>query len=119
MSRTRTIDVGWAAPDTDDDMIVTMEYEPGSPGGREEPPCGPEISVLEIREDREGGALRPDLLDAANKWLAGRGYDVVCDRIADEDADRYAAAMEDRADSARDAIWDTVRAFAGKKPCPF
>lgn len=122
MSRSRTITTGWTHPETEEEFRVTMEYEPGSDGGWEEAPSGPEIRVLRVVEDKPGGVSRPDLIDLVDAELDGRyGDDVSCE-IGDYERDAYAAAMEDRADalreraredSARDVIWDSVRFMAG------
>lgn len=102
MARTRKIDVGWSHPETEEDLVVTLECEAGSPGGRDEPPSGPELTVLEIREDKEGGALRPDLLDAAEKALCGPWGDKVAEAAQNAEDGDYEAAMEREGDYHRE-----------------
>ena len=101
MARPRTSEIGWTDADGDD-YRVTLEYEPGSEGCAYEPPTGPEVTVVRVVEDFPGGAERPDLIAVVEAELDGPLYDRVCDRIEDGERDRFAAAMEDRADAARD-----------------
>lgn len=119
--KTRTITTGWTHPETEEEYRVTLRYTPGHDGSAWEPPEGPEIEILKVVEDRPGGVERPDLIDLIDAELDGRWGDDVSDKIGDYERDAYAAAMEDRADAAREnryldaraAIWDTVSLFAG------
>ena len=89
----RHVTVGWMDPETEIDYRVTLSVTPGDPGrtwGPPEkcyPPEGPEIEVLSVREDRPGGAERPDLVDRAEKALALDPGEVL-DRLED-DSERW------------------------------
>lgn len=98
----RTIEIGWTHPETEDDYRVTLEYEPGSPGGWEEAPSGPELRVLKVTEDRPGGAERPDLIATVEAELDGPWGDRASDEIGDAERDAYAAYCDDEHDRARD-----------------
>lgn len=102
MARTRTIETGWTHPETEDDYRVTLEFEPGSPGGRDEPPTGPEIAVVKVVEDRKGGVERPDLIAMVEAELDGRFGDEATEEIGEYEEDARASALEARGDAARE-----------------
>lgn len=108
MARTRTITTGWTHPETEEEYRVTLSYTPGSPGrtygepGDCYPAEGPEIEIVSVVEDKEGGAPRPDLFAAVEAELDGSWGDTVADEAEDDAQDRYAAEMENRADARRE-----------------
>lgn len=93
----RQITVGWEHED--ESYRVTGNLTPGreATGPRYdsagEPAEGPEFEVVSVREDRSGGALRPDLVSVAQADLGLVGEA--------EEAEREAAecAREDAAES--------------------
>ena len=108
MARAREITTGWEHPTTEESYRVTLSCTPGSPGrsygdpGDCYPAEGPEFEVIEVREDRVGGQLRPELIPVVEAELSGRWGDEVAE-VAEYDArDRRVAYDEDRADAARE-----------------
>jgi hypothetical protein len=101
----RTVTVGWSHEDVDFRVVCTLT--PGSPGrgadlnGPGEPAYGPEVEIVEVREDAPNGSERPDLLD-----LVAKDFDLIEERAVeaagdDEDAARDSAEQLS-ADCARD-----------------
>lgn len=72
MPRTVKGTIGWTSEEGED-CIAEYEATGGSPGrlygepGDCYPPEAPEITILELVEDRKGGLKRPDLLAEADK----------------------------------------------------
>lgn len=105
--RAREIEIGWTSAD-EQEYRVTLSYSPGSPGrthgepGDCYPPEGPEFDVVRVVEDRPNGRDRPDLIDAVASELDGGWGDEVAEEADDDEAQRYAAHLEDRADAIRD-----------------
>jgi len=108
MARAREITTGWTHPETEEEYRVTLSYTPGSPGrsygepGDCYPAEGPEIDVVAVREDRPGGAPRPDLIPAVEAELSGRWGDEVAEEIEDKARDASAAHDEARSDAIRE-----------------
>jgi len=102
MARALKAELGWTHPETEEDYRVTVSYVPGSPGSRWEPPEGPEIEILSVREDCLNGAERPDLIPVVEAELSGPWGDRACEEV--EDFER--AAYEDAREAAREARED-------------
>ena len=108
MARAREITVGWTAPVTEEEYRVRISVTPGNPGrtygdpGDCYPAEGPEFEVVEVREDRVGGQLRPELIPVVEAELSGRWGDEVAEAAEDDARDRRVAYDEDRADAARE-----------------
>jgi hypothetical protein len=105
VSRSRTVDIGWAHPETEEDFRVVCSLTPGESeirwGDSARPGCGPEVEILSIAEDAPGGAERPDLLG-----LVQRDFDLISERAveaaSDDDEDDWDAEQDRRCDEARD-----------------
>ena len=100
MARARKIETGWGheVDGEEQDFRVVLGYTPGTPdrgadfgcaGGYPGDPA--EVEILEVREDKPNGALRPDLLAAAQAQI-----DTLADKAIEEDEDFDRGAEEDR-----------------------
>jgi hypothetical protein len=106
VSRSRTVEIGWSHPETEEDFRVVCSLTPGESeirwGDSARPGCGPEVEILSIAEDAPGGAERPDLLE-----LAQRDFDLISERAveaaADDDEGEWDAEQDRRSDEAREA----------------
>jgi hypothetical protein len=108
MARTMKIETGWE-DEAGESYRVTLEMTPGEAPSRDCPGCGPEFEVVEVREDKVGGVLRPDLIDAVDRELEGRWGDEVACEAQDIENDAARSRAEDRWDAERDE-----RALAGR-----
>ena len=95
----RTTEIGWLDPETEEDFRVVLSYTPGEAPSRDYPGSGPEFVVESVREDRPGGAYRPDLIAIVEAELSG---DDAADAIAEDEDDRYIDAMERRGSADRE-----------------
>jgi hypothetical protein len=103
------VEIGWQDPETEAEYRIVLSVTPGHPGrtyGPPEkcfPPEGPEVEVLSVREDRPGGAERPDLVARVDDTLdPGEVVDGLDDEPAPwpeaepwEDADGFEADGRD------------------------
>jgi hypothetical protein len=102
---TRTVEIGWAHPETEEEFRVTCSVGEGQPeirwGDSAQPGFRGEVEVLRVIEDKVGGVERPDLIA-----LVEADWDVIEERalIEVEEAEIAAwdAEQDRRCDEARD-----------------
>jgi hypothetical protein len=102
----RSVDIPWQHPDTEDEFRVVCSVGEGQPeirwGEHAQPGLAGEVQVLRVIEDKPQGKERPDLIP-----LVEADWDVIEERalIEVEEAEQsaYEAAMDMKADCERDA----------------
>lgn len=90
----------------DDNLLLDITYTmlPGSPASWDDPGCGPELEIVDIKLVESEDRNPPDkiILALAENWLHGDGFGEAIANATEDNQAAYEDAMEHRAETRRE-----------------